>query len=308
MYSQPTHPTMPNGLAQLRATRRPCSCYLAHVMSHEGPTSSQLLEHILSLSAGLCRIRPRASIASHYRPLCRLVALQHSFRKIFLDEPSRISIENIDLLTKRLAQFPPEDLVIASSYYGRPIAFICKCARLGIPLALAYESIAPSSIGALVDSGVLLVKLNDHANPLSLFATLDRIRREGRYLAILIDVPHQTRRRYELLGYQVAVSSFTSTYARRSGSSILPVFTSLAARDRMSYAFGTVIEDIRCDVTQALMSGLQAVIERDCIQYSWTAACTIYSDPAAKANARSFLPEALAWRDALVEVGTDVLG
>lgn len=259
---------------------------------------------MLAFSAGLCRMRARAEIVDLYPALYRQILLQHRFRRSFLAQPDRIAIEDLEALAGRVSQFPPDRLLIASSYHGRPVAFVCICARR-IPLALVYQSMSAASLDALAASGVAPIKLGSTATPFSLFASLDRIRREGRYVAILIDVPLETTRRHRLLGYDIAVSSLASAYAQRSASSILPLFTRLAASQRISYALGTLLETVRRDVTQHLLDDLQKTIERDCLQYLWTSACPIFSDPAAKANALSFVPDSLARRDALMRAEDD---
>jgi lauroyl/myristoyl acyltransferase len=258
--------------------------------------ASRLLERLLLLSAGLDRLRSRTEIANIY-------AKTTQFRRDYLiidrslaGSRGTFEISGRDALFHLVRGYRPADLIIATAHHGHFVAFFSACARAGMRLAACYRSIGAVYRNALQESGVALLDLDTMQNVTQIFDAFDRLRMEGRYLALMIDAPFASRRRYPFLGYDVTVSSMPWLYAKRRGASLLPLAGNLISERLLGYNAGTVLEDLQADRMQDLLKFLQGVILEQPQQYAWTANSFLLSDPTAREAALSFLTEVLDWR------------
>jgi lauroyl/myristoyl acyltransferase len=258
---------------------------------------SKLLEGLLVFSAGLSRTWPPHKIIKAY-------PLFHQFRRTYremterlIHNPKTLSVSNVDQLTDIFAQHSPKTLIIATAYHGHYVAFFCALARKGVPLAACYREADRAYLDALQANGVALIDLNARPNVYSLLTDLDYARLNGRYIVLLIDGPHPSRRRFDLLGYRIATSYLPSLYAQRVGASILPLITSVDASNNLTYSVTENIAPRSGDVTQRLLGLLQTVILSECHKYRWTAGSIILSDATARESISPFVEQAVAWRD-----------
>jgi lauroyl/myristoyl acyltransferase len=259
--------------------------------------SARLLEILLIFSAGLQRKWPRRKIVAAYGRLGSSYERYRSIDTELLHSPDPVTIDDIDRLESTLGKFSPSEVVIATAHHGHFVAFFCACARRGIPLAACYQNAREAYLDAAVHSGLLVIELGSVASPHELVARLDAARAAGRYVALMIDGPVMSRKRYDFLGYKVAASALASVYARRAGCALLPLFPRIASAGSLSFLTRPVIDGIDRDQTQELLHLLEATIVQECEQYQWISNSVLLSDPTARDNSLSFLDEALAWRD-----------
>lgn len=257
--------------------------------------ASRLLERLLLLSAGLDRLRSRTEIVNTY---AKAAQFRRDYQVIDRSLPGLRGFEIVrrDALLGLVSRYRPADLIIATAHHGHFVAFFSACARAGVRLAACYRSISAVYRNALQQSGVALVDLDTMHNVTEIFNAFDRLRMEGRYLALMIDAPFASRRRYPFLGYDVTVSSMPWLYAKRRGTSLLPLAGHLVSENLLGYHAGTVIEDVQADRTRDLLGFLQGIILDQPQQYAWTANSFLLSDPVAREAAFSFVSEVLDWR------------
>jgi lauroyl/myristoyl acyltransferase len=259
---------------------------------------SQLLQRLLLLSAGLGRLRSRAEITSVYPKAAQFRSDYRTLDRHLLVPNGTVEIFGRDRLVGLLSRYRPADLVIATAHHGHFVAFFSACARAGIPLAACYRSASEPYLDSLRQSGVALVDLDAMRSVAHIFDAFDRLRTEGRYLALMIDAPFASRRYYHFLRYRVSVSSMPWLYARRCGASLLPLVSNMISSDLLGYVAGEAMEDLGSDRTQDLLRFLEEVILDQSEQYAWTTSSILLSDPAAREDALSFVIDALGWRDA----------
>jgi lauroyl/myristoyl acyltransferase len=256
--------------------------------------ASQLLQRLLLLSAGLSRLHSRPEITGVYSKAARFC---RDYRT--LDEHLiTVEISGLNRLIALLSRYRPAELVIATAHHGHFVAFFSACARAGIPLAACYRSASEPYLRALRRCGVALIDLEATRGVAHIFDAFDRLRAEGRYLALMIDAPFASRRRYQFLGYSITVSSMPWLYARHCGASLLPLVNNVISADVLGYLAGDVMNHSRLDLTPDLLRFLEGVIGDQPEQYSWTTNSTLLTDPAAREAALSFVIHALRWRDA----------
>jgi lauroyl/myristoyl acyltransferase len=263
----------------------------------DGGEASDLLESLLVFSAGLHRTWSRSRILSAYASLRDLQKVYRQIDWELLRAPDPFTIEDIDGLIDTVRGFSPDRLVIAIAHCGHFIAFLCACARCGIPLAICYEGASQGYLDVTQANGIALFPLAQMANPQALFAALDEARAAGRYVALMIDGRFTSRKRYDFLGYKIAVSALPSIYAQRTRSCLLPVIPGICTARKLKFTIGGMIEPIRRNATQDLLDALQNTILRDVTQYQWSADSILLSDPAARKNALAFLKSAAHWRE-----------
>jgi hypothetical protein len=267
-------------------------------MSKPSPkTSARLLEILLVFSAGLCRTWKRRAVLEAYPLLFEFQQIYRSIDTQLVRSNAPFAVENAAELTNILGRYSANDLIIASAHHGHFIAFFNACARYGIPLAVCYKAASQPYLHAAVRNGLTLIDLNASPNVLSLFATLDRERNKGRYVTLMMDGPFASRKRYEFLGYKISASSLASLYARKTNAVLLPLISSVSPGHGLSFRVGPIIDNLREDTTQYLLTFLQSIILQECQQHQWLSTSVLMSDHAARDNALGFLGEALAWRE-----------
>jgi lauroyl/myristoyl acyltransferase len=266
-------------------------------MDRNSKIAARLLEVLLVFSAGLCRTWERSAIVGAYPLLAEFQKIYRRIDRQLLHSRETFPILNIERLLALLGQYTPRELVIATAHHGHFIAFMNACSHYGIPVAVCYKAASLSYIDAAKRNGLKLIDLNRQRNPLSLFHILDRERAKGRYVAIMMDGPFGSRRRYDFLGYRVAASSLAAVYARKSHSALLPLISSASADLELSFAEGPIIETIGVGTAQQLLDFLQSIILRQPLQHRWLSTSILMSDQTARENAIRFFPEALAWRE-----------
>jgi lauroyl/myristoyl acyltransferase len=255
-----------------------------------------LLEVLLVFSAGLCRNWKRSTILRAYPFLSEFQQVYRRIDEQLLHSREMFTVMNIERLNTVLGRFSPRELIIATAHHGHFIAFMSACARCSIPITVCYKAASRSYLDAALRNGLTLVDLNRH-NPLSLFDTLDRERAKGRYVAIMMDGPFASRRKYEFLGYQVAVSSLASLYAKRTHSAVMPIISSASAGLELSFWETPIIESPGHETPQRLLDLLQSVILQQPSQHQWLSTSILMSNQNARDNAIAFLPDALTWRE-----------
>jgi lauroyl/myristoyl acyltransferase len=259
--------------------------------------ASRALEALLVFSSGLCRTWPRSDILAAYPSVYEFKKTYRTMDRLLLRSDEPLQISNIDRLTAMLQRYSTRELIIATAHHGHFIAFLCACARFGIPLSLCYQAASPSYLDAAARHGLALIDLKSCSTVLSLFHRIDRERSNGRYVAIMIDGPFESRTRYKFLGYQIEGSSLASLYARKTSSALLPIVPNLSAALQLGFTAGPVVAGGGQDTTQHLLDFLQSVILREHPQYQWLSTSVLMSDEEARNNALGFIRHALTWRE-----------
>jgi hypothetical protein len=187
---------------------------------------ARLLEGLLSFSGGLSRLWEHSDIIATYPLLCEF---QQIYERIDgkLSRHSRLEIVDFASLYRKISKYKENDLLIATSYHGHPVAFFCTCAQFGIRLVVCHRTTSRLYREAFKQNGIASIDLDRITNSHQLFDALDHARAKGRYAVLLIDAPHVSRTRFNFLGYEVTVSRLVSLYARRSQSAVLPVIASV---------------------------------------------------------------------------------
>jgi len=259
---------------------------------------SEVLLKLLLLSAGLVLRRSRAEIAGLYPAIAQYLSDHRNLDRQLRHSIGVSEISGLDRLIYLVSQYRPADLILATAHHGHFVAFFGACAQAGIPLAACYRSASQPYLRFLQESGVAMVNLERLRSTSELFDNFDRLRREGRYIALMIDAPFASRRRYQLLGYSVQASSVPSLYARRSGASLLPIVGTLISARQLGYVVSPIVTDTSKDCTPALLGFLEKIILEQAEQYAWSTNSIILSDEKARENALSFTADALNWRNA----------
>lgn len=166
-------------------------------------------------------------------------------------------------------------------------------------MAACYRSASQSYLAALRQSGVALVDLDAMRSVSHIFDTFDELRAKGHYLALMIDAPFASRRRYQFLGYSITASSMPALYARRCGALLLPLIGHVVSEERLGYAVGSPVADVGTECTQNLLRFLEEIILEQPEQYAWKANSMVLSDASARENAFSFALDALRWRESM---------
>ena len=163
-------------------------------------------------------------------------------------------------------------------------------------LAACYRSISAVYRNALQQSGVALVDLDTMHNVTEIFNAFDRLRMEGRYLALMIDAPFASRRRYPFLGLDVTVSSMPWLYAKSAAPRYclwraiwFPKTFSVTTRARRSKTYKQTGRATCLDFCKALSS-----ISRSNTPGRQIPFCCPICD--AREAAFSFVSEVLDWR------------
>jgi lauroyl/myristoyl acyltransferase len=261
---------------------------------------SRLLETLLVFSAALYRTWPRPRILAAYPSLRDFQKLYRRVDQQLLRDPGVFAIDNVDELMDVVRRHSPGEIIFAIAHSGHFIAFLCAWARRGIPLAICYEDASEGYLDATARSGISMFRLDRFASPLALFAALDGARKQGRYVALMIDGRFSSRKQYDFFGYKVAASALPSIYAQRAGSILLPLIPEVASTQRLKFTLGEMFEPQRSNRTQPLLHALEAIVLRDIRQYQWVADSILLSNPIVRRNALSFLDAAATWRESHV--------
>jgi lauroyl/myristoyl acyltransferase len=259
--------------------------------------ASQLLQRLLLLSAGLDRFYSKARIVGSYAEVAQFRDDHRNLDRHLLALNGAVEISGRDRLVGLLSRYRPADLIIATAHHGHFVAFFSACARAGIPLAACYRSASEPYLGCLSHSGVALVDLDAMRSVAHIFDSFDRLRAEGKFLALMIDAPFASRKSYRFLRYDVKVSSMPWLYARRSRASLLPLLGNVISAHLLGYAVSSPIAALDSDCTQDLLKFLEQAILDQPEQYAWTTSSILLSDPAAREVALSFVTDALSWRN-----------
>jgi len=259
--------------------------------------AARLLETLLVFSAGVCRTWERSTIVEAYPSLFEFQKIYRRIDEQLLRSHEAFAVANIERLATLLEKSSPREFIIATAHHGHFIAFVNACARYGIPLTVCYKAASQSYLDAAVRNRLTLIDLNARRNVLSLFQVLDLERANGRYVAIMMDGPFASRRRYSFLGYRVAASSLAPLYAQKTRSALLPLVSTASADLELSFTEAPLIENVGIETTQLLLDFLQSIILQQPFQYQWLSNSVLMSDRQARDSAIAFIPEALAWRD-----------
>jgi len=248
-------------------------------------------------SAGLCRTWQRTTILENYPHLLKFQNVYRCVDEQLVRSREMFWITNIERLAALLSRYPAREVVIATAHHGHFIAFMNTCARHDVPLAVCYKAASTPYLDSAKRNGLKLINLGAQRSVLSLFDVLDQERANGRYIAIMMDGPFPSRKRYNFLGYQVEASALAPVYAKKNHLAILPLVSSLSADLRFNFAEGLPIEKACGETAQELLNFLQSIILLQPLQYQWTSNSILMSDRHARNNAITYLQEALAWRE-----------
>jgi hypothetical protein len=258
--------------------------------------AARLLEAVLIFSAGLCRTWERPAVIEAYPSLLEFHDIYSRIDHKLLHSREKFSVTNINRLEAVLERYSPHEIILATAHHGHFIAFMNACARYGIPLAVCYKAASKSYLDTAECNGLKLIDLNAGRSVLSLFHALQTERTNGCYVAIMMDGPFTSRKRYNFLGYRVAASSLAPLFALKTRSALLPLISCVSADLTLSYAEAPLIKDVGAETTQQLLDFLQSVILQQPFQYQWLSNSILMSDQCARDNAIAFATEALAWR------------
>jgi hypothetical protein len=268
--------------------------------STKSKTDARTLELLLTFSAGMHRSWKRSDILRSYSLVFDFQNLYQEIDDRLLRSHSPFTVAQINQLASKIGQFRPNELLVATAHCGHFIAFMNACAQHGIPLTMCYKAASKSYLNAAARNRLRLVDLSSQKSVHSLFRSLDSERARGYYVAIMIDGPFSSRRRFRFLGYEVSASSLAELYARKSGSALLPLISRASDTLELSFSELGIIEKLGNNLTQQMLDWLQTAIFQNPSQYQWLSNSILMSNEIARDTALSFLPEALAWRERII--------
>jgi hypothetical protein len=97
------------------------------------------------------------------------------------------------------------------------------------------------------------------------------------------------------MDYDVTCSSLIEIFAGRCGRQVHRLYTIHDNSENVELCIESAENGKH--LTQKLLPWAEKMAITHIVQYNWSEASIVFSDPAVDANGLSFLPEILAWRD-----------
>jgi hypothetical protein len=261
--------------------------------------ASQLLGSALAFAATLAPRYERDFILERLPS----VAEQIERREVMVERcrvgTGGLSVRGLEVVTQFVRAIGPDKAVLAVSQFGPTMLCVPTLATCGVKIACAYWAIAPA-IGEILEAGgAVLLDLNRELNARSLLRRLAALQHAGRVIALIVEAPMQSRRRYSFMGYNVRCSSLLELYATSLKKVVLPLSSRIAAPDQLQMIVGEALPS-PCNFTQVLLTGLENMIDGHFDQYMWSPASIVFSDPRALRSAIDLAPEILDWRETVL--------
>ncbi len=255
------------------------------------------LEEVLTYAAGLSRVCHREKILDGFWALSKIKENSYALDDVVVNAPTSLTLDNsIDLL-RWVNSLDLGSCIIASSYFGHPVAFSCAASNIGIPITLLYQNISDEYRDALLACGIELIPILLESSASEISRSLDKSLTSRRLPVILFDAPVTGRRTFSFLGYKVTASTLLAQYAARRKVTVHPVFSIIGSDGQLFYQICQRLAVEGLGHTELLLTLLEERIRSSPEQYKWTSSSLIYTDADARLNALSFLESAISWRE-----------
>jgi hypothetical protein len=209
------------------------------------------------------------------------------------DEPARLL--GLDDLVQAVAAEKLPGALFAVPQIGPFSLAAALITRSGVKMATVFWNLSGGVKQLLENSDVVLLKLDRNSAPRSTIGKIAELQLDGFCVCLLIEVPMRSRRRYSFMDYDVTCSSLIEIFARRCGRQVHRLYTILDNSENVKLCIESAVNGRH--LTQRLLSWAEKMAITHIVQYNWSEASIVFSDPAAYVNGLSFLPEILAWRD-----------
>jgi hypothetical protein len=267
----------------------------SHPLSLSPAERAELFGAALAFTAGLCSEFDRQSIIDHLYTLTAHRVRLHRLRgrtRTYCDPLEVSGIEQIDDL---LRECRPQNTIFALSQMGANVLITPLLVSLGHRIAVVFWEIDAITREILSECEALLIDLNLHRDPHLLLGYLDGLQQSGCALAMVIEAPMNSRRRYRFLGYDVRCASLIEVYAKRSGNCVVPLASRLPGENNLEISMGEPIMD-GDRLTQTLLSWVECQIYLHHDHYNWSTRSIIFTDQCALLNALAYAEDILQWR------------
>jgi hypothetical protein len=257
-----------------------------------------LLGSAIALSAGLY------SRYEHDFIVAQFPALQWHLRKVksvhrrLLRDRNEISFRGIDQIANLLHDVKSQRVVFAVSQFGPILASVPALTSIGVKVAGVYWALSDNNGRILESCRAHFIDLSEQRNGLSLIRSMQELHADGYVLALMCDAPGKSRSRYEFLNYTVRCANLIEVYARLNCCAVIPTYCQLLSDAEVSLHCTPPVTDYR-NMTQRLLSDLEALIYKDYINYLWSGTSIIFSDSRAMVNGLRCLPDFLDWSERL---------
>ncbi len=200
-------------------------------------------------------------------------------------------------LAKPLQKLRTERVIFAGSQFGPPLASVVALTSMGVKVAGVYWALSKTYGRILENRRVRAINLTEQTNRFALIRLLQKLHDDGYVIWLMCDAPGKSRIRYKFLGYSVICANLIEVYARLYGCTVVPTYCRLLSDDEVSVHCGAMSTNYQ-NMTQRLLSNLQALIYEDPINYLWSGASIVFSDSRAILNGLHFVADFLEWREA----------
>ena len=213
----------------------------------------------------------------------------------YLENGETVRLMGLDDLVQTVAGKKLPGALFAVPQIGPFSLAAALIARSGVKIATAFWNLGGGAKQVLEKSDVVLLKLDRNSAPPSTIKEIAELQLDGFCVCLLIEVPMRSRRRYSFMDYDVTCSSLIEIFAQRCSRQIHRLYTILDNSGNVKLCIESAVNGQH--LTQKLLSWAEKLAITHIVQYNWSEASIVFSDPAAYANGLSFLPEILAWRD-----------
>jgi hypothetical protein len=186
-----------------------------------------------------------------------------------------IKIHGLTEIAGLVQSLKSERLIFAGSRYGEPLISLAALRSIGLKTVCAYWALGDADQAFLQSRGVRMIDLARQTNWFSLVRLLQNLQADGYAVCLISEAPGKTRARCDFLGYSVNCAKFIEVYARLNRCITIPTYCRLLSDRQVSIHCDAPLTDHR-NITQRLLSGLEALIYGDPLNYLWSVPSIIF--------------------------------
>lgn len=191
-----------------------------------------------------------------------------------------LRIDGLDAVAELWRSLKAERAIFAGSLFGPPLVGIAALSALGAKVAGVYWRAGKTQRQILAKHRVQAIDLAAQTNRFAVIRRLQSLQADGHVLYLLCDVPGQSRKRYDFLGYDVQCATLIELLARLSRAPVVPIYCRMLADAEVSVHCDAPLTDAK-NMTQRLLTNLETLIYDDPMNYLWDATSIVLSDASA---------------------------
>jgi hypothetical protein len=255
-----------------------------------------LLVSAFVMSAGLSARFGKKFVARQFHALNSQLARSRRLHRRLLSGRETIRFSGLNDIAVLLQNFRSERVILAASLFGPALVSFAALTSVGAKVATIYWAMSEAHRQVVDACSIHAIDMTRQTNRLSFIRLLQELHADGYVIWLMCDAPGESRIRHNFLEYSVCCAHLIEVYARVNRCTVIPTYCRVLSDEDASLHCDAPLTDYN-NLTQRLLSNLEAMIYQDPINYLWSGRTIIFSDPRAIVNGVHCLPDFLAWRE-----------